>query len=221
MKNFAKGILAIFMMQAFVSCCKKEDAIIKPTEKKTLARVNTQGIVYLPLNIVLTGNPKKVFQNTWSQNLDLDQDTLNDLQFSLWIANDRYGNFYNIGTSVSTLQPGGGILADFYPAAFSGMANVWNARPLAAGTLIGPNSTGFENPVWTSTYSYSYYFGARRGGQIIGKGDKWIGFRFVSKSNTYFGWLKVNVSSNSQTFTIKGAAFMNQPDAPIAAGAIQ
>lgn len=202
------------------SCSKEEVAPIKQGNNNTSSRLTSQGVIYVPINKTLTGNPKKIFQNTWTENVDLDQDTVDDLSFSLWIANDRYGNFYNIGTSIATLQDGGGVISDFYPSAFSGMSSVWNARPLAAGTLIGPSSVGFQNPSWISTYSYSYYFGAKRGGQIIGKGDKLIGFRFVSKGNPYFGWVKVNVSSNSQTFTIKEAAFRNDVNLPIAAGAI-
>lgn len=222
MRTLFLPAFTLLLLSFFLGGCRKDCDRIAPTQAPEVpARIQTAGIVYVPLNLVLTGNPKKVFQNTWTQAIDLDQDTVQDLSFSLWISNDRYGNFYNIGTSVSTLQPGGGIASDAYASAFSGMASVNNARVFAPGAAIGPAVLGFNSPVWTSTYSYSYYFGARRGGTIIGKGDKLIGFKMISKGNTYYGWIKVNISSNSQTFTVKEAAFMNVPDASILAGAVQ
>lgn len=213
--------MALALVASIFTACQKNDSpVALPERAPAPSRVETPGVVYLPLNIILKGTTKNIYQYTWSKQVDLDSDTLNDLNFSLSIGKDRYGNFYYIGTSISCIQQGGGVISDFLPSAFPSNPSVWQARTVPAGAVISGSLQTFANPAYVSTYTYSYYFGARRGGTIIGKGDKHVGFRFVSKGQTYYGWIKVNVSANSQTFTIREAAFMNIPDLPISAGQV-
>lgn len=212
-------ILSGLLLVASFSCSR--EPVIQPTEQnqmpKTAARIATHGIVYLPLNLTIKGN-NKVYSGLWSQSVDLDADSLNDFTFSLSLYRSAGNDFYQFTTQIIATQAGGGVVSNYSPTALSGMPYSWISIPQVAGTPIGPTSTTFSCPSLPSTYVYSFYFGARRGGMIIGKGDKLVGMRFVSKGNTYFGWIKVNISSNSQTFIIREAAFMNVPDTPIAAG---
>lgn len=212
--------LLVILLLAF-GCTKEETPQPNvPAKNLNAARVSTPGVVYLPLNIILKGNTK-AYSGTWSQAVDLDSDTTIDFTFSLSLARSAGNDFYQFTSQISANQPGGGVISTYMPTALSGMPYAWVSNPIAASVAIGPASQTFASPSLPATYAYSFYFGARRGGTIIGKGDKWVGMRFVSKGLTYYGWLKINIASNSQTFTIKEAAFMNLPETPILAGQLQ
>lgn len=174
MKKLLEVIAVLALSTLLFSCRKADLSPQNPTTDMAAARIRSPGVVYDPLNSVLSGNPKKVNQYTCTQSVDPDQDTVNDLSVSPSIINDLYGHFYHIGTSVTTIQAGGVVASAHYPSAFSGMA-------------IGPIILVLNAPAWTSTYAYLNYFGARRGGAIIGKGDGLMGSKFVSHGNVYFG----------------------------------
>lgn len=222
MKNQALQFLAVGILFMTVSCSKDDlsSVSVNETANTTNARVSLPGVVYVPLNIVLTGTTN-AYNYTWSQSADLDQDTVNDFTFKLSIARPLTGDFYQFTTSITAIQTGGGTISDWAPTALSGMPYNWLSRPLAAGTSINSTLITYAATSLPSTYLYSLYFGPRRGGAIIGKGDKLVGMRFVSGGKTYYGWFRVNVTANGRVFTIKDAAFQNVPDAPIAAGAQQ
>lgn len=224
MKNLILPLLAVGSLIMTASCSKdnlssSSVSAGNETSRKN-ARVSLPGIVYVPLNIVLTGTTN-AYNYTWSQSADLDQDSVNDFTFKLSNGRPLSGDFYQFTTSIVAIQTGGGTISDWGPTALSGMPYNWLSRPLAVGTIINSGLVTYAPTSLPSTYLYSLYFGPRRGGTIIGKGDKLVGMRFVSGGKTYYGWFRINVSANGRVFTIKDAAFQNVPDAPIAAGAQQ
>lgn len=223
MKSHHSNLYFILGLLFFAFGCSKEE-VPKPTntEKSYFlpARIATPGVVYLPLNITLKGN-NKAYSGLWTQSVDLDSDTDNDFTFSLSLARNAGNDFYQFTAQIQALQSGGGVVSSYIPTALSGMPYAWVSTPLSNGTVIGPLSATYASPSLPSTYAYSFYFGARRGGTIIGKGDKIVGMRFLSKGNTYYGWIKMNISSNSQNYIIREAAFMNSPNVAITAGQIQ
>ncbi len=82
-----------------------------------------------------------------------------------------------------------------------------------SGDKINSSSSNWEN----NSYVGYKYNSAQVG--IAGGGDKLIGFRFKAGANTHYGWMKVNLSSDYKTLTIKELAYNKTPDAEIAAGA--
>ncbi len=228
-----KLITVILLVQLMILSSCSKDISTKPNIDNQLSdqarndvgavvagRVTTPGIVYVPLNISLVGNTK-AYSYVWTKSVDLDQDSAMDFSFNLGIAWSRGADFYQFTTSINALQTGGGTLSVWAPTALSGMPSAWVSNAMAIGTTVDSSKTTYANPSLPSTYAYSFYFGARRGGTIIGKGDKYVGIRFVSGGQTYYGWVRINIPANSRTFNILDAAFQNIPGAPIAIGAKQ
>jgi hypothetical protein len=97
---------------------------------------------------------------------------------------------------------------------------------LAGGTLIGPGgpfitlgpttvgsmalNSGFPNSKWASSGSPGL--------------SGFVGIRFVSGGNTYFGWIGLTVFGNTNgqphAFQLSGFAYDNTPNTPIVAGAV-
>ena len=227
MKNklLSLSLITVASVLIFTSC-KKEvaDPLISSQDqivvsKTSNGRVTTPGIVYVPINITLTANVN-AYSGTWSGSVDMDQDSATDFTFTTGIAHSRGNDFYQIATSISATATGGGLLSTWGPTVLSGAPSAWVSYPVNAGTVIGSVNTTYANPASPSTYLYSYYFGPRKDGLIIGKGNKLVGMRFVSGGNTYYGWFTVNVSANGRVFKIIVGAFNNLPNTSIIAGAV-
>jgi hypothetical protein len=96
---------------------------------------------------------------------------------------------------------------------------------LTAGTLIGPGgpfinltsqpgsmalNSGYPNSKWASSGSPGL--------------SGFVGIRFVSGGNTYFGWIGLTVLGNTNgqphAFKLSGFAYDNTPNTPIVAGAV-
>lgn len=55
-------------------------------------------------------------------------------------------------------------------------------------------------------------------GQFPGAGDKYLGVKFVIGTNVHYGWVRLDMSSLSDSLTIKDYAYHSTPNTPIAAG---
>ena len=57
-------------------------------------------------------------------------------------------------------------------------------------------------------------------GPWVNQTDKYLGLKLIKNSQTYYGWARLNVGKNSNTFTIKDYAYESTPDTKILAGNI-
>lgn len=48
--------------------------------------------------------------------------------------------------------------------------------------------------------------------------DKYLGLKLIVGSNTYYGWVRLDVAQNGTSFTVKDYAYNNIPNQPILAG---
>lgn len=55
-------------------------------------------------------------------------------------------------------------------------------------------------------------------GQFLGAGDKYLGVKFTVGTNVHYGWVRLDLSSLSDSLTIKDYAYHSTPNTPIAAG---
>ncbi|MEX2379839.1 MAG: T9SS type A sorting domain-containing protein [Vicingaceae bacterium] len=55
-------------------------------------------------------------------------------------------------------------------------------------------------------------------GQFPGAGDKYLGVKFTVGSNVHYGWVRLDMSSMSDSLTIKDYAYESKSNTPIAAG---
>jgi len=76
------------------------------------------------------------------------------------------------------------------------------------GVLIGGKAI-----VNSSTSSYSINIG-----QFPGAGDKFLGVKFTIGTSVHYGWLRLDMSINSDSITIKDFAYETTPNTPILAG---
>lgn len=230
MKSVKNTALAIIAGVIALTSCKKDginttgSTTDMPEQMKNAVniagRVTQPGVVYVPLNITIQANTN-VYAYTWVRQVDLDQDSLPDFDLKTSLAWSAGADFYQVITQINALQPGGGTVSDWSVSALSGMPYVWSSRPLPLNTVIGTALTTYANPSDPSTYAYSRYFGGRNGGLILGKGDKYVGMKFVSAGQTYFGWFRVNITNGGKKFVIKDAAFNNTAGSAIMAGQMQ
>jgi hypothetical protein len=133
--------------------------------------------------------------------VDLDGDGTNDFWF----------NAYNNGT--------GGYFLFFD-----------NLNPSVNG-IVGATSSGYLYPTnipqgdfigssiaFNTSFSYGSLNFAGGYGNFIGVTDAYIGVRFSDGTDNFYGWIRVDVSSDAQTWTVKDFAYNSTPDTRIEAG---
>jgi len=76
------------------------------------------------------------------------------------------------------------------------------------GVLVGGNVT-INTPSSSSTIS---------AGQFPGAGDKFLGVKFTIGASTHYGWLRLDMSANSDSITIKDFAYESTANGAILAG---
>ena len=77
-------------------------------------------------------------------------------------------------------------------------------------SLIFSEKITTEGGSSTQLYNDGYWFG--------GQTDKYLGFRFNIQNEPHYGWLRMDVSSDNQSFTVKDFAFNLTPHEEILAG---
>lgn len=89
---------------------------------------------------------------------------------------------------------------------------IYLVAALQQGTEIQSN----EN---FDTYGYIMYDNGKEVLSLIkGKSNQYIGVKFKIGSTYHYGWLKIDVSEDNRTLTIKECAYNTTPNQPIAAG---
>jgi len=153
-------------------------------------------------------------------NYSLDIDNDGNADFTIVRRNSGYGGsfFYFTGT---------GYIGDNQPAA--GMSN--------AHTFINQNSYDWyvdnlelgDTTSYTTEYNdnpYTRLFEISSGGVLTndyrwvgGETDKYVGVQFSIGSDVHFGWVKLDVSADLQTVTVKEVGYEGAPSALGKAGA--
>ncbi len=95
----------------------------------------------------------------------------------------------------------------------------YELTPLDAGTIIGPMSS------WKN--GREYYSGD--GQHMIDSDDyqvwrgqtKYIGIKMIRSNRIHYGWIKMSVSSDGNTFRFLECGFSGTPDTPIKAGSLE
>lgn len=149
--------------------------------------------------------------------LDVNNDGVNDL--SLTVGNSVYASYgvdYNY-VNVDGLN-GAEVVTTIENVSFGGYDyDVSLATALSEGNSISPSSTIWDD--YGVLGSKGTYSGDPLSvGQFLSK-DKYIGFRFSAAGSTHYGWLRVSVSANANSFSLKEYAYHKTPNTAIEAGA--
>lgn len=82
--------------------------------------------------------------------------------------------------------------------------------------VIGEGNTWNSNAAGMTLASSGYFQGAY--GDWFGAVDKYLGLRIKVGSSVHYGWMRMDVSEDGKTFTIKDYAYESTADASINAG---
>ncbi|OJJ20510.1 hypothetical protein BKI52_18820 [marine bacterium AO1-C] len=125
--------------------------------------------------------------------------------FSMGFGNADYGIFYNAGQSTFHLEA--------YQKDAVCAAGTRNLTPLAFNTNIGPSSQ------WEAGGAYPDLHNVTNASYTVWNGQTaYVGVRFSNAGNIHYGWLKLEVAADGQSYKLLEHAYHEQPNAPIRAG---
>ncbi len=153
-------------------------------------------------------DPDATFTNDGdSLDIDLNNDGVND--FMIWLLNDP-ANAYSVrlypemgNEALGSASAGSGF---FYPFALNANDMISSGQSMWNGTI----NAGALTMAWKYVAGGSY-------GNWFGATDKFLGVRFLAGTNLHYGWIRLDVSANGDSFTVKDWAFNAQSDGPIMA----
>ena len=130
------------------------------------------------------------------------------------------GAVYNVtyDAAVAVTLPGNAVMtvSSGEPAAL-----VLNTVIDAAGAFLSIDSgatMGFQAAY--SFPAYPGYSGTFNGGQWLGASNLYLGVRFMIGTNTHYGWVRMDYSTDGVTLTVKDYAYNMVANGPINAGAM-
>ena len=218
----AIGLLLIIPAIGIMSCKKKNDVANPPTSPVTstikYASVNKQYVLTRDLksipdktdevsrhiDSILTGEISAEFVSTGSKSFDLDSNKENDISFE--IIDLQPLNNHNLPASFDSLA------VRVSPLTIQVLDNSTHnyADALNVNDII--NNKGN----WTTQNCVLGTFGDA--GQFKGKGEKYLGIRFVGFKSFIYGWIKLYCSQHNDTLRIIEYAFNQQANTEIKAG---
>ncbi|MEQ8625868.1 MAG: T9SS type A sorting domain-containing protein [Vicingaceae bacterium] len=172
--------------------------------------------------------------------IDLNNDGIREGRIELIQTTSTFSTFYGSQTIVtkaaevdslvsasvnvltSTLTIGTSTTSTYVAAALNLNSNINNN--------LNNWSTGTSTSTYTSTTSTAFNgvllggkasFGSQSTlsvGQFPGAGDKFLGVKFTIGTSTHFGWVRLDMSANSDSITIKDYAYESTANATILAG---
>lgn len=88
-------------------------------------------------------------------------------------------------------------------------------------TALAWNNRVFQSLVFDAYYNitaYSATYNLESGAWLNGQTDKYLGLRFELDGNQYYGWLRLDVSENNTSYTVKDYAYNTIAEQSIEAG---
>ncbi len=139
--------------------------------------------------------------------LDLNNDGMVDFNLHTFVNAGAFTKaevYVNSSQSINAVDATTGPLGYYYPRVLSqgdpiGQTNSWIA-PIPYATFVIAYTTGNVYGNWSGT------------------DNGYMGMRFAAGSNTHYGWLRMDVSVDGSTITVKDYAYQATPDEGLAAG---
>lgn len=157
-------------------------------------------------------------------NLDIDNDATPDYVVAVF---DTAGVTGTVSGIAYTFTYGGGVLQPQNSNSWLGfnsssdtVATVLNANDNISSAGSVWSNAGSAYLEFQATYTFpAYAFGGTFGGGAWGGvTDKYAGLKFSTGGSTYYGWVRMDVSADGKSITIKDFAYETTPDAAILAG---
>jgi hypothetical protein len=215
MKNSIKiSLLSYIMFSVIISCGKiddksqivfhsigKEYVLIK--DVKTLQNSNDEISNYV--DSILSGLINSEFVTTGQKNFDLDADDVSDIGFDIIDLNKINEN--ELPVSFDTLA------ARVFPMKVELLDKTTYGYPDALDFGVEISKNGFwsnKNPSVLGTFLNA--------GKFQGKGEKYLGIRFLKDDNFKYGWIKIYCSQHNDTLRIIEYGYNDVLNSKIKAG---
>lgn len=200
--NF-KAIVAVFILLSIslISCKKEEET-------------NDPNIMEKTYNVFVT-DTFTVIESHAITEIDLDGNGTKDLAISADYVDEAADTTVRLFTIQSPYGTGYGTLTDINTTT---LGDIYLTRFIATNTNINSLIAGF------SSYSIVYARGFKGATTFATFGsadgvDKLVGVKFKIGAADHYGWLRINMSSNGKTLTLKDGAYHKTAGAEITADA--
>ncbi|MFN3940845.1 MAG: hypothetical protein ACK4IY_09675, partial [Chitinophagales bacterium] len=204
-------------------------------QNKQLKQYSASAIAFLS---ACTGNAQIIYT-------DIDPDVVIDAPggiFELDMDNNGASDFIFSATSISfTSTTASGVFQNFLNGVFvspvnsnsiaghNGMGSSF-AYPFALENAIVIDSALEFTNIYFQSLAYSFY-AIKNGSEVIpvlsvgdwldGETDKFVGFRFKIGTEPHFGWARLDVSAENNSFTVKDYAYNSVANAAISTELIE
>jgi len=153
--------------------------------------------------------------------LDVDADGQPDFNFSsVLIAHDGRPHLYLLVNPKTTI--GARVMVQTGPEMV--IYGLWTV-PLTANTVIGETPT--NNNIWTESLMKGFIIDSSKdnnshqyNGLWVGKTDQYLGIKFKTGTNLYFGWVKLSHQAGTEELVITDYAYNTVAGQNIQAGQI-
>ena len=157
-------------------------------------------------------NPDTIIHDSLVFNLDFDNNGQPELRFETVMST---GSSYDVNLALVNVTGNannailGSLYAANYPFPFA-MNN---------GDSISGTNTNWRAATVNSGIQYlGVVYGSNTYANFLGVSDKYIGVRFMIGSNTHYGWVRLSVTANADSITIKDYAYEVLPGVGLTAG---
>lgn len=148
--------------------------------------------------------------------IDFNNDGTTDVTISLNKSSSsysgsafRYASIRAVGQSSAEINTQLNSYSFYEAAAFNSNSGI-------SGSVNSFYSYGYVG--WVSSYTTSSGSGSFRSGQFPGAGQKFMGAKFNIGNNVHYGWVRLDVPTANDQFTVFDFAYDTTAGAPILAG---
>ena len=182
-----------------------------------MGTVSNAQIVYFDESpdVVITGHQQG---SVW----DFDGDAANDVSvitFDGSATGTYYGYAYTQYYVAAVGAPYSGAAIMQTTGASADALNL--ATPINSAASFNTGTQALLGGMFNWKFGTSFPYGTsfnQSAGNWLGATDKYMGFRFTSGGNIHYGWMRMDVTADAVTVTVKDWAYNSVADAPINAG---
>lgn len=157
-------------------------------------------------------NPDTVLHDSLIYNLDFDNNGQPELRFETVSYQTSSGNI-NLAVVNVLGNANNAVLGSLYSSSYPFPFSMNN------GDSISSTNTNWQAQTMNNGIQYlGAVYGTYTFANWLGVNDKYLGVRFRIGANTHFGWVRLSVTSNADTITIKDYAYQTLPGVGITAG---
>lgn len=157
-------------------------------------------------------NPDTVLHDSLIYNLDFDNNGQPEMRFET-VSYQASSGIINLAVVNVLGNANNAVLGSLYSSSYPFPFSMNN------GDSISSTNTNWQAQTMNNGIQYlGAVYGTYTFANWLGVNDKYLGVRFRIGANTHYGWVRLSVTSNADTITIKDYAYQTLPGVGITAG---